>query len=123
MKVSTPRPLRRIFTTGQVAKICQVAPRTASKWFDSGRLGGYRIPGSNDRRIPCDCLVRFLHEHNMPTHGLENEIWRNILLLGCSSQVVHLLQSYLSEEEGWRLHDTSDVFMQGPRWVLLPPTR
>ena len=42
----------KVFTTGQVAKICKVAPRTVSKWFDSGRLRGYRIPGSQDRRIP-----------------------------------------------------------------------
>ena len=41
-----------ILTTGEVAKICNVAPRTVSKWFDSGQLRGYRIPGSKDRRIP-----------------------------------------------------------------------
>src|SRR5262249_61528897 len=38
--------MKKVFTTGQVAKICKVAPRTVSKWFDSGRLRGYRIPGS-----------------------------------------------------------------------------
>ena len=38
--------MKKVFTTGQVAKICKVAPRTVSKWFDSGRLKGYRIPGS-----------------------------------------------------------------------------
>ena len=41
--------MKKVFTTGQVAKICKVAPRTVSKWFDSGRLKGYRIPGSQDR--------------------------------------------------------------------------
>lgn len=54
-----------VFTTGQVAKICKVAPRTVSKWFDSGRLRGYRIPGSQDRRIPRDALIRFLKEYEM----------------------------------------------------------
>ena len=58
--------MRTIFTTGQVAKICKVAPRTVSKWFDSGRLRGYRIPGSQDRRIPREHLIRFLKEHGMP---------------------------------------------------------
>ncbi len=33
--------MKKVFTTGQVAKICKVAPRTVSKWFDSGRLRGY----------------------------------------------------------------------------------
>jgi excisionase family DNA binding protein len=48
--------MKKVFTTGQVAKICKVAPRTVSKWFDSGRLRGYRIPGSQDRRIPREQL-------------------------------------------------------------------
>jgi excisionase family DNA binding protein len=58
--------MKTIFTTGQVARICKVAPRTVSKWFDSGRLRGYRIPGSQDRRIPRESLIRFLKEHNIP---------------------------------------------------------
>ena len=37
---------KEVLTTGEVAKICNVAPRTVSKWFDSGSLKGYRIPGS-----------------------------------------------------------------------------
>ena len=37
--------MKTIYTTGQVAKMCQVAPRTVSKWFDSGRLKGFRIAG------------------------------------------------------------------------------
>jgi CheY-like chemotaxis protein len=55
-----------ILTTGDVAKICHVAPRTVSKWFDSGQLKGYRIPGSKDRRIPAGELIRFMKLHNMP---------------------------------------------------------
>ena len=55
----------KVFTTGQVAKICKVAPRTVSKWFDSGRLKGYRIPGSQDRRIPREYLIKFLKEHGI----------------------------------------------------------
>ena len=55
-----------VFTTGQIAKICKVAPRTVAVWFDTGRLGGYRIPFSRDRRVPRDELVRFLKEHGLP---------------------------------------------------------
>ena len=32
-----------VLTTGEVAKICNVASRTVSKWFDSGQLKGYRL--------------------------------------------------------------------------------
>jgi len=58
---------KNVLTTGDVAKICNVAPRTVSKWFDSGQLRGYCIPGSKDRRIPVSELVRFMKMHNMPT--------------------------------------------------------
>jgi len=57
---------KNVLTTGDVAKICNVAPRTVSKWFDSGHLKGYRIPGSKDRRIPVDELNRFMKTHNIP---------------------------------------------------------
>jgi excisionase family DNA binding protein len=61
---------KNVLTTGDVAKICNVAPRTVSKWFDSGQLKGYRIPGSKDRRIPLSELIRFMKMHNMPATGL-----------------------------------------------------
>ena len=61
---------KNVLTTGDVAKICHVAPRTVSKWFDNGQLRGYRIPGSKDRRIPVSELIRFMKIHNMPTSEL-----------------------------------------------------
>jgi len=76
-----------VLTTGEVAKICNVAPRTVSKWFDSGRLRGYRIPGSQDRRIPREHLIRFLKEHGMPLGELEDEAMGKILLVGADGNV------------------------------------
>ncbi|MFQ5462216.1 MAG: response regulator [Phycisphaerae bacterium] len=58
--------MKKVLTTGEVAKICGVAPRTVSKWFDSGHLRGYRIPGSKDRRIPMEQLIRFMRANGMP---------------------------------------------------------
>lgn len=61
---------KNVLTTGDVARICNVAPRTVSKWFDSGQLKGYRIPGSKDRRIPLNELVRFMRANDMPIESL-----------------------------------------------------
>lgn len=69
-----------ILTTGQVAHICKVAPRTVTKWFDSGQLKGYRIPGGRDRRIPASELIRFMKCHNMPTGGLEHDTIRILIV-------------------------------------------
>ncbi len=72
---------RDVLTTGEVAQICRVAPRTVSKWFDTGTLKGYRIPGSRDRRIPRGELIAFMREHGMPLEGLDGGSCR-VLFVG-----------------------------------------
>ena len=47
-----------VLTTGEVAKICNVAARTVSKWFDSGQIEGYRIPGFEIQLVFCNSLIR-----------------------------------------------------------------
>lgn len=75
-------PESTVYTTGEVARICQVAPRTVSKWFDTGRLKGYRIPGSLDRRIPRDSLIEFMRSHGMPLGELGAMVGGKVLLIG-----------------------------------------
>ena len=74
------RKQKDVLTTGEVARICNVAPRTVSKWFDSGQLRGYRIPGSKDRRIPLPQLVRFMRAHGIPLNGLDAGTTRVLLV-------------------------------------------
>ncbi len=45
---------KQVFTTGEAADICQVSQQTIIRCFDSGRLHGFRVPGSRFRRIPRD---------------------------------------------------------------------
>ncbi len=71
---------RTVLTTGQVAEICHVAPRTVSKWFDTGQLGGYRIPGSRDRRIPTEQLLAFMQAHGMPADALDGGTCRILIV-------------------------------------------
>ncbi|RJP34613.1 MAG: helix-turn-helix domain-containing protein [Phycisphaerales bacterium] len=71
---------RDVLTTGDVARICKVAPRTVAKWFDRGDLRGYRIPGSKDRRIPKAQLIRFMRANNMPLDEIETGQTRVLLV-------------------------------------------
>lgn len=72
--------VKSVLTTGQVAEICNVAPRTVSKWFDGGQLKGYRIPGSRDRRIPLGELLRFMRAHGIPLANL-GLVNRSVLII------------------------------------------
>lgn len=56
---------KHVFTTGVVSKILSVAPRTVSKWVDTGRLKGHRIPGSQDRRVVYSDLITFVKSNNI----------------------------------------------------------
>ncbi len=91
---------RNVLTTGDVAKICNVAPRTVSKWFDSGQLKGYRIPGSKDRRIPLNELIRFMKANNMPTEALAAGKIR-VLVLDSDERSGHGLQDALKTHGGY----------------------
>lgn len=113
--------MKKVFTTGQVAKICKVAPRTVSKWFDSGRLRGYRIPGSQDRRIPREHLVRFLKEHGMPLAELEDETTSKLLLVGLDATLAAAMGERLPESEGFRFEAATSGFEAGVQAESLQP--
>ena len=61
-----------VLTTGRIARICQTAARTVSKWIDSGALRGYRIPGSEDRRVSKKDLIAFMRLHGLPDSDFLN---------------------------------------------------
>ena len=105
--------MKKVFTTGQVAKICKVAPRTVSKWFDSGRLRGYRIPGSQDRRIPREHLIRFLKEHGMPLGELEEEGWHKILIIGAEKLYIDRIQELLPGDDDFKYELANSGFEAG----------
>jgi excisionase family DNA binding protein len=83
---------KNVLTTGDVAKICNVAPRTVSKWFDNGQLKGYRIPGSKDRRIPVSELIRFMKQNNIPTAALPIGKIRVLMVDGYTNAVSALAE-------------------------------
>lgn len=101
-----------ILTTGEVAKICNVAPRTVSKWFDSGQLRGYRIPGSKDRRIPLNALVKFMRAHQIPLDGLQSGQTR-VLIVDDESEIVDVLKKVLAEQANYEVQTVHSGFAAG----------
>ncbi len=101
-----------VLTTGEVAKICNVASRTVSKWFDSGQLRGYRIPGSKDRRIPVSNLVKFMKSHGIPMDGLMSGNTR-VMIVDADQDVVSQLQSILSEQTNLEVRSAHSAFAAG----------
>lgn len=111
-----------VYSTGRVAKICKVAPRTVSKWFDSGLLKGYRIPGSEDRRIPHDNLLKFLIAHNFPPsviHEIQVSSKYHVLVVGAATYVDVVWSEYLQDLP---IHKQSiDNWYDAGRYVVSAP--
>jgi excisionase family DNA binding protein len=101
-----------IFTTGQVAQICKVAPRTVTKWFDTGQLKGYRIPGGRDRRIPAAELIRFMKTHNMPIDQLEHDKIR-VLIIDSDWQLANSLAETLRKNPSFAVETANSGFDAG----------
>ena len=101
-----------VLTTGEVAKICNVASRTVSKWFDSGQLKGYRIPGSKDRRIPLANLLSFMRKHNIPMDGLMSGNPR-VLIVDGEDEVRDTLSRVLAAQTNYEVRTAENCFAAG----------
>jgi len=118
----------RVLTTGQVAKLCQVAPRTVTKWFDGGRLKGYRIAGSRDRRIPVKELMRFMRGHGLPLGDLDSGATR-ILVVDPGQVVSDALATAIAGQSCYEVMSVESALCAGiavarfePHVVLVNPT-
>jgi len=54
------------YTTGQVAKLCDVSQRTVINWIERGALAARKLPGRGDRRVDFDALREFMLQHTLP---------------------------------------------------------
>jgi excisionase family DNA binding protein len=104
--------VKDVLTTGEVARLCGVAPRTVSKWFDAGQLRGFKIPGSRDRRIPRECLVRFMRAHGIPLHGLDGAVTR-VLIVDSEYDSADALRAALESGFDYEVQVATGVFEAG----------
>ncbi len=103
---------KTIFTTGEAADICKISQQTIIRCFDSGRLKGFRVPGSKFRRIPREELMRFMRDNNIPTDLLEGGK-RRILVVDDDEQIVELFVDVLSRDSRYVIKTASSGYDAG----------
>jgi excisionase family DNA binding protein len=89
--------MKELFTTGEAAEICRVSQQTIIRCFDSGRLEGFRVPGSRFRRIPRESLTKFMKDNSIPLDGLETGK-KKVLVVDDDAEIVDLLVEVLSRD-------------------------
>jgi excisionase family DNA binding protein len=95
----TQDPRKTSYTTGEVAKLCQVTKRTVIKWIDGGKLRGYTIPESKHRRVSAESLREFMKQNRIPDFA--RVVRPRILIVDDDLDLLELLKD--------ALHDRYDV--------------
>jgi excisionase family DNA binding protein len=109
---STSWAAKQVFTTGEAAEICKVSQQTIIRCFDSGRLQGFRVPGSRFRRIPRAELVRFMKTNEVPIDALESAT-RRVLVVDDDDQIIDLLRDMLGRDERFDLRTAETGYDAG----------
>ena len=88
---------KAVFTTGEAAEVCHLSQQTIIRCFDSGQLGGFRVPGSKFRRIPRLELVKFMKSNGIPSDGMEDNTIR-VLVVDDDPAIVDLFVDVLQAD-------------------------
>ncbi len=103
---------KQVFTTGEAAELCKVSQQTIIRCFDSGRLRGFRVPGSRFRRIPRDELIRFMRQNDIPTAPLEGGR-RKVLVVDDDDQILELFIDLLGSDSRLEVRTASTGYDAG----------
>ena len=57
---------RRMLTTGDIARHCDVTPRTVIRWIQRGHLKAHQLPGRGDNRVDPTDFLQFLEVNALP---------------------------------------------------------
>ncbi|HWB53792.1 MAG TPA: response regulator [Tepidisphaeraceae bacterium] len=104
--------MKTVFTTGEAAEICKVSQQTIIRCFDSGRLKGFRVPGSRFRRIPRDALIAFMKDNGIPADSLDSGK-RKILVVDDDPEIVELFVDVLDRDGRFEVKTASTGYDAG----------
>jgi len=103
---------KKVFTTGEAAKVCKVSQQTIIRCFDSGRLNGFRVPGSRFRRIPRDELIRFMRDNDIPLESIGSALKR-VLVVDDEPEILSLMTDLLASDGRFEVCQASTGYDAG----------
>lgn len=103
---------KELFTTGEAAELCSLSQQTIIRCFDSGRLRGFRIPGSKFRKIPRDSLLKFMRDNNIPMINMQSGKKR-LLIVDDDAEIVELMSDVLIRDGRFEIRTASTGYDAG----------
>lgn len=112
---------KKVFTTFEVAEICDVTPVTIQNWIDKGWLRAYRTPGGH-RRVRKEALLAFLESRDMPHPFPEKGGVPRVLIVNGDLGLADSLKEALSlEEPDYDIAVAHDGFRAGVLYAAAHP--
>ena len=112
--------MKDLFTTGEAADICRVSQQTIIRCFDSGRLKGFRVPGSKFRRIPRANLIKFMRDNSIPLDNLDSGR-KKVLVVDDDAEIVELITDILTRDGRYDIRTASSGYEAGMVTQLFHP--
>ncbi len=104
--------MKTVFTTGEAADVCKVSQQTIIRCFDSGRLKGFRVPGSRFRRIPRDALLAFMKDNGIPPDQLDSGKAK-VLVVDDDPNIVELFADVLNRDGRFEVRSAKSGYEAG----------
>lgn len=112
---------KRVFTTGEAAVVCGLSQQTIIRCFDSGRLTGFKVPGSKFRRIPREELIRFMRTNNLPMEIFQNGALKRVVSICAAPALEEACRGAFSSTNGYDLGIYTDPLLAGVSIGVAPP--
>ena len=104
--------MKKVFSTGEAAAICKVSQQTIIRCFDTGRLQGFRVPGSRFRRIPRESLILFMKDNDIPLELLDSGKSK-VLVVDDDPEIVELMVDVLERDGRFEVRTASSGYDAG----------
>jgi excisionase family DNA binding protein len=103
---------KKVLTSGEVAKLCNVNFRTVLRWIERGELAAYKLPGRGDNRIRMEDFLEFLSTSQMPVPEGFGPDKQKVLVVDDEAHMARSIRRVLVRE-GFEVKTASDGFRAG----------
>ncbi|GBL03552.1 helix-turn-helix domain-containing protein [Glaciecola sp. KUL10] len=114
------------FSSGEVAKVCDVNPRTVIRWIEAGKLKAFKLPGRGNNRVKHADLISFLEDNQIPIPvelSLEQE--KLCFIVSKEKQLIRHSQriarnsGYVTHVYGFGIDAGIELSMQKPAVIIV----
>ncbi|HBG60527.1 MAG: hypothetical protein A2Y03_09895 [Omnitrophica WOR_2 bacterium GWF2_38_59] len=116
---------KKALTTYDIAKHCDVSPRTVAQWISEGKIKAFRTLG-NHNRVKEDDFISFLKEHNIPipedfVSNANNGSKKKILIVDDDKNMSNSIKRVLARIDNFEIDIARDGFDAGRKMLLFRP--